>query len=87
MIPYSTGSSHFVAPSSGTGHGFQQAPCGFYRLTWVSMANGGFHDSGGIILHIPYFFASGVISLAALLFLPILANAKPRPDDRELFPE
>lgn len=29
-----------------------------------------------------FFYASGVISLAALLFLPILANAKPREDDR-----
>jgi PAT family beta-lactamase induction signal transducer AmpG len=29
-----------------------------------------------------FFLASGVISLAALLFLPLLANAKPRPDDR-----
>lgn len=30
-----------------------------------------------------FFFASGVISLAALLFLPLLARARPRPDDRE----
>ncbi|RYD56354.1 MAG: permease [Sphingomonadales bacterium] len=30
-----------------------------------------------------FFYASGVISLAALLFLPLLVNAKPRPDDRE----
>ncbi|WP_025560371.1 hypothetical protein [Sphingomonas sp. UNC305MFCol5.2] len=30
-----------------------------------------------------FFLASGVISLAALLFLPLLANARPRPDDRE----
>jgi PAT family beta-lactamase induction signal transducer AmpG len=29
-----------------------------------------------------FFLASGVISLAALLFLPLLANAKPRADDR-----
>ena len=31
-----------------------------------------------------FFFASGVISLAALLFLPMLAKAKPRADDRDL---
>ena len=30
-----------------------------------------------------FFFASGVISLAALLFLPMLAKAKPRADDRD----
>jgi PAT family beta-lactamase induction signal transducer AmpG len=30
-----------------------------------------------------FFLASGVLSLAALLFLPILVRAKPRPDDRE----
>ncbi|MES2988635.1 MAG: permease [Pseudomonadota bacterium] len=30
-----------------------------------------------------FFYASGIISLAALLFLPLLANAKPRADDRE----
>ncbi|AQR73959.1 permease [Sphingomonas sp. LM7] len=30
-----------------------------------------------------FFLASGVISLAALLFLPVLANATPRLDDRE----
>ncbi|RYY25487.1 MAG: permease [Sphingomonadales bacterium] len=30
-----------------------------------------------------FFLASGVISLAALLFLPLLAKARPRPDDRE----
>jgi len=30
-----------------------------------------------------FFLASGVISLAALLFLPLLASARPRPDDRE----
>jgi PAT family beta-lactamase induction signal transducer AmpG len=29
-----------------------------------------------------FFFASGVLSLAALVFLPLLARAKPRPDDR-----
>lgn len=29
-----------------------------------------------------FFYASGVVSLAALLFLPLLARAKPRPDDR-----
>ncbi|UZK65956.1 permease [Sphingomonas sp. M1-B02] len=31
-----------------------------------------------------FFLASGVVSLAALLFLPLLARAKPRPDDREV---
>ncbi|MDV3458916.1 permease [Sphingomonas sp. HF-S4] len=30
-----------------------------------------------------FFLASGVISLAALLFLPLLGRATPRPDDRE----
>jgi MFS transporter, PAT family, beta-lactamase induction signal transducer AmpG len=29
-----------------------------------------------------FFFASGVVSLAALLFLPLLTGVKPRPDDR-----
>ena len=29
-----------------------------------------------------FFLASGVVSLGALLFLPLLAKAKPRPDDR-----
>lgn len=29
-----------------------------------------------------FFLASGVISLAALLFLPVIIRAKPRPDDR-----
>ena len=33
-----------------------------------------------------FFYGSGIISLAALLFLPILANARPRPDDREYIP-
>ena len=33
-----------------------------------------------------FFLASGVISLAALLFLPVLAGVKPRPDDREPAP-
>lgn len=31
-----------------------------------------------------FFYGSGIISLAALLFLPLLAKAKPRPDDREI---
>ncbi|HEX8302589.1 permease [Sphingomonas sp.] len=30
-----------------------------------------------------FFYFSGAISLGALLFLPLLTNAKPRPDDRE----
>ncbi|MDP5277548.1 permease [Sphingomonas sp. DG1-23] len=30
-----------------------------------------------------FFLASGAISLAALLFLPLLVRARPRPDDRE----
>jgi PAT family beta-lactamase induction signal transducer AmpG len=29
-----------------------------------------------------FFLASGILSLAALLFLPLLARARPRPDDR-----
>ncbi|WP_240700196.1 permease [Sphingomonas gei] len=33
-----------------------------------------------------FFLASGVISLAALLFLPVLAGVKPRADDREPLP-
>ena len=29
-----------------------------------------------------FFLASGVISLAAILFLPLIARARPRADDR-----
>ncbi|RYD48422.1 MAG: permease [Sphingomonadales bacterium] len=41
-------------------------------------------DSAGYNGFDLFFYFSGVISLAALLFLPLLAKAKPRPDDREL---
>jgi PAT family beta-lactamase induction signal transducer AmpG len=41
-------------------------------------------DSAGYNGFDLFFYGSGVISLAALLFLPIIGNARPRPDDREL---
>lgn len=51
------------------------AGAGGTAVTWLDKAGYNGFDV--------FFFASGVVSLAALLFLPLLAKAKPRPDDRE----
>lgn len=51
------------------------AGAGGTAVTWL--------DRQGLNGFDVFFFGSGVISLAALIFLPFLTNAKPRPDDRE----